>query len=260
MQMGEDGHPFVQPQTVREYAQMLNDIYGKANKRYSTDHLILRLCEETSKIMEIARKDRIGVMPKQLARIYSWWNAFATRVGVDLHEALWRKYPGICTYCLKEENCVCGLEHPKPPEERARIVRRYRFERSREPVTLADHQALHKKLYFHQNERIMVIQTASHLCEEAGEVSEEYRHGNSDGVRDEMADVGSWLFSLSNRIGVVLARVAWETYPYECESCHERVCAGHCGEGGQRTNVSAREHHHTPYSSFAHHSIPFLED
>lgn len=223
----------VQPQTVREYQEMLASIYTKANERYSGNDLFLRLLEEISKIMEMVRKDVVLLasgrekFASQLARTYSLWNALATRLDIDLQEALWNKFPAVCSYCLRdaESKCICAVEHLRiPDDERELVLRRLRKERSREPKTLRDHQELHRKLYGLQNSRIPLQSTADHLAEEMGEVSREFRHQNLARLRGEMADIGSWLFALACRLEINLSQKVWEQYPYECEKCRKPEC------------------------------------
>ena len=212
------------PTTVKEFQAMNNDIFSEANKKYSDDHLFRKFFEVVCVMMELVRKDDLKKLPYQLARIYSWWNAIGNRFGLDLDEALWFKYPGVCPYCLREANCYCTIEHPEILYK-DQTLRRLRMERSRQPKTLQEHQHLHQVLYGGQNKRIMVIQIAAHLAEEAGEVSAEHRHQNMPGLCDEMADVASWIFALANRCDFDLAKAVWERYPFQCEACGNLPCS-----------------------------------
>lgn len=211
------------PETIFDFQNMFGEIYTPANQRYSDSDLILHLIEETCLVMELARKDDLEKMPKQLGRVFSWTNAVATRLKVNLQDALWYKYPNVCPYCLRPENCHCAVEHPNIPDKNT-TLRRLRMEQKDMPITLRDHQNLHRRLYFKQNRRILVIQTAAHLAEEAGEISKEFRHRNFRKFCDEIADVQSWNFALANRIGFELTETVWEQFPFECESCHKLPC------------------------------------
>jgi len=216
----------VRPVTVAEFQRMNLHIYGKANERYTDSDLILRFYEDISDTMETARKDELEKLPSQIARNFSFANAVANRFEIDMQEALWHKYPGVCPHCLREQNCMCSTEHPDIPDKE-QMLRWRRRDRTLEPKTLAEHQAFHGKLYARQNRRILVIQTAGHLTEEAGEISKEYRHKNKPGMQDELADSFSWMFALANRCGFELAETVWNQYPYECEKCRETVCECH---------------------------------
>lgn len=219
------------PRTEREFQRMNAHIYAEANKRYSDLELILRLIEEICVVEEVARKDKRNTddMECQLARVYSWWHAVANRFNIDLQDALWRKYPNVCPWCLKRGGCVCGPEHPKILDREFQL-RRLRREIDGMPELLDDHQALHMTLYGWQNNIRLPIQIAAHIAEEAGEVSKEVRHNNPEGIADELADVGSWMFAIANRYGFKMSDAVWNRYPYECERCHKSVCAGDCSE------------------------------
>lgn len=215
------------PETVKEFQEMNDRIYTWANKRYSDEHLVLRLLEEICVTSEIARKDILEQMPAQLARIFSWWCAVGNRLKLDLQATLWHKYPAVCPYCIRPKNCSCGIEHPEILSKEE-TLRRLRMERIREPKTLVENQLLHNTLYREQNKRLLTIQVVGHLIEEGGEVSREFRHNNIPGLCDEMADVASWMFGIANRREFDLAETVWRQYPYECERCHENVCVSKC--------------------------------
>ena len=216
------------PRTLLEFQKMNEDIYGDMNrKRYSDEELVRRFLEEILGMMEPMRKDDREAFKTQLPKIFSWYCALANRQGINLQEALWYKYPGVCPYCLRDESCYCGVEHPKiPKEEKEDSLRKFRRERiGREPIVFKDHQALHARLYKGQNARILPFQIADHIGEEAKEVSEALRHNDKKAFCDEMADVLSWLFAVATRLELSLDDLMWKLYPYECEKCHKDRCA-----------------------------------
>lgn len=220
----EDTLRLNEPKMLSEFQKMSHYIYGKANRRYSDVELLLRLIEEIAVVMELARKDYRDEFQIQIPRIFSWYNAVANRLDINLQDILWHKYPGVCPYCMRDRDCLCGLEHPDMPDKE-NILRRLRRERDeREPLSLREHQLFHKRLYGRQNARIMLFQTAAHLVEEAGEVSRAFRHGNREELCDEMADVASWIFALATRLKLDLHTTFWRRYPYECEKCHYSRC------------------------------------
>lgn len=214
------------PRTLAEFQKMFCYIYERADQHYSHTELVARLIEEITAIMELARKDEQERFPEQLARIFSWYCSVANLLGISLQEALWQKYPGVCSYCLREENCICAIEHPDIPDKEDALRRLRRERHGREPETLRDHQALHHRLYYRQNRRIFPIQTAAHLAEEAGEVSRSFRRGDLEALEGEMADVASWIFALANRVvpSCDLSDAIWRQYPYECEKCRKDQC------------------------------------
>jgi len=215
------------PVTMDGFQEMFRHIYEGADEAYSDEGLLLRLGVEVGATMELMRKDRRTEIRDKLPRIFSWYVSVANRLKINLQEILWFKYPGICTYCLKESDCVCGIEHPVQISEEAKsdLLRRLRRERNgREPKLFADHQALQKKLYGWQNERILPIQVAAHIAEEVGEVGEAFLTIDFEKVRDEMADVFSWISALATRLEFDLGQIIWERYPYECSTCKKDIC------------------------------------
>lgn len=211
------------PFTVVGYQNMFASIYTEANKKYSDPELLLRLLEEVSVVMEIVRKDKREDLPEQLARTYAWVNGLANRLQIQLQEVLWNKFPNVCSYCMRAENCSCAVEHPTI-QNKETILRRLRRDRSKEPKSLKEHQELHGKLYGRQNDRLIVIQVAAHLAEEAGEISRDFRHHDMEKLGGEMSDVLSWIFALANRLHIDLEKTVWEQYPHECEKCQKIVC------------------------------------
>ncbi len=168
-----------------------------------------RLVKEISLVMEITRKDELDSLPDQLTKTFNAWVALASTLEIDLDEALWHKYPGVCGRCLKEENCVCGPEHPQVHDRENELARR-RAERWKMPKTIQEHQFFHNKIYGWQNDMKFVIQAAAHLCEELGEVAEEIylvEKPDNEKLADEMADIGSWLFALANRKKINLSAI-----------------------------------------------------
>lgn len=206
---------------------MFSFIYGKKNSMwYSDEDLVRRLLEVICSLMEHARKDRRSEFEKEIPHVFSWYCALANRLGINLQEALWRKYPGVCSYCVRESNCSCGVEHPVIPDKETTLRRLRRERDGREPHTLRAHQELHGRLYGKQNERIFPIQVAAHLAEEAGEVSKALRYGNTESVSAEMADVASWMFALVIRLDLPpIDELVWKMYPHECPACHQIQCA-----------------------------------
>lgn len=214
------------PKTLCGFQKMFRHIYGRMNiDKYSAEELVMRLMEESTKMMELVRKDLRKYISIRLAHIYSWTNAVTNRLEIDLQEALWNKFPGVCSYCLRDKDCICGLEHPEFSEEqKTNFLRRKRREHDNEPHSISEHQAFHKLLYGKQNERILLIQTVAHIAEEAGEVSEQYRLGSKETTAVELADVVSWIFATFTRLEVDAEETIWNTYPYECVTCHQDRC------------------------------------
>lgn len=214
------------PKTPGEFQEMNSYIYGERNKRYYSDaDLVRRLLEQTALLSKIARKDYRDRFALYLADTFSWYNALANRLGLDVQEIMWQRFPGVCSYCLQPINCLCGIEHPQEPGDKAIKLRVLRLDRDgREPWTLEEHQALHSGLYSWQHKFQPPLSMATHVGEEVAEVSEALRHKEMWLVAEEMADVLSWIFAFATRGDLNLADVMWGLYPYVCRKCEEDHC------------------------------------
>jgi NTP pyrophosphatase (non-canonical NTP hydrolase) len=220
---------FERPKTFDEYRQMFRYIYGEVDEKLSDEQLLLRLAKEFLLALEPVRKDgrseedsrKIGI---KLARIFRWRMAIADRFNLDSQEIHWHKFPGVCPYCLRDHDCSCAVEHPDIPDKE-NILKRLRMERhGREPETLTEHMALHKKLYGRQNARILPMQTVSHIGEEIGENLQAWEDCDLEKLEDELPDVDSWIFATATRFELNFDQVVWEEYPYECNKCHYNIC------------------------------------
>jgi NTP pyrophosphatase (non-canonical NTP hydrolase) len=214
------------PKTLYDMQRMNEYIYGERNRaNYTTEQLVARLVEETTHLLELVRKDYRRGFGKKIADVVSWHSAVTNRLKIDIQDAMWEKYPGVCSYCLRPRDCQCGIEHPEEIKDKDFRLRSYRLYRDgREPHTFVEHQALHARLYAWQHKKEFPIIVASHIVEEAGEVSEAFRHEHWEHMEEEMADVLGWAFTLANRMEIDLSDTIWEYYPYACPDCKAGPC------------------------------------
>lgn len=214
------------PETPREFQAMNEHSFGALNKEfYSDEALVARLIREIGLLVKVVRKDYREDFKIHLADIFSWYNAVANRLGLDVHDIFWQKYPGACSYCLRSEKCMCGIEHPPEPEEKMKRLRALRLDRKgREPRTFVEHQALNARLYAWQHERDFPIIIAARIVEEATELSEAFYDKDMEGVDEEMADILSWLLTLTTRMRWELDEIMWGLYPYICRGCGKELC------------------------------------
>lgn len=217
----------VRPETVRGFQTMFQEIYGARNAAVSNERLIAKVSEQAARVLKITCRDERTATPGALARLYAWTNAAANRLAIDLQDALWTKYPGICSYCLRQAQCMCGVGHTEIPkaEFRREYVRISRANRAgREPHTLPDHQALHRRLYQWHATRTLPIFPAAHIVEETMEVSEAFWQKNFEHMGEELADVVAWSFTLANRLDINFTDVLKKQFPNACAWCRVNPC------------------------------------
>lgn len=178
---------------------------------------------------------------KYLAKIFAWYCALGTRLGVNIADALWEKYPNACPRCLKD---VCECKKPLAeidPEKLGIIAQENAYKR---PKTLGQWQTMFGNLYRSPdgNREIVPEQRMamifSRMAEELGEIAEAILLDPvidldvHDVVRNELADFGAWIFALANNLqnvdpsmdSVTLADAAWQLYPGTCHRCLAPKC------------------------------------
>lgn len=182
-----------------------------------------------------------------LAKIFGWYCALANRLNVDIEHALWSKYPRVCPRCV---DTVCSCKPPLNPVAAASLEVMARQKEAQKPRSLREWQNMFANIYRGPSgaenvpasrERLAVI--FSRMAEELGEVAETLLLDDAIDknvelvVRNEMADLGAWIFALANNLqyvdpsatGVTLADVAWNLYGGACHRCHKLPCV--CAPG-----------------------------
>lgn len=179
---------------------------------------------------------------KYVAKVFAWYSALANRLEIDLDDALWQKYPLVCPRCLSRK-CDCTDSPPQIDPTKLSMVA---LENSHmRPSSLREWQVMFAQLYKGPNGRADIPQSKerlalvfSRIVEELGEVAESLRLDPVVDVdaqlilKNEMADLGAWIFTLANNLhcvdpaahGANLADILWDLYPGKCNRCGEPKC------------------------------------
>lgn len=91
-------------------------------------------------------------------------------------------------------------------------------------VSLADFQALIRKMYFEKDQARGVEGTFLWLMEEVGELATSLRNGSHEERLGEFADVLAWLTTIANVAGVDLSEAVARKYGSGCPGCGQFVC------------------------------------
>lgn len=98
---------------VREFQQHIATLYLEKDKRRGTNGTLLWLIEEVGEMTEAARRGEPH-LADELADVVAWVASVANLHGIDLEDALARKYPpGACARC-DASPCACP-EAPVTP-------------------------------------------------------------------------------------------------------------------------------------------------
>jgi NTP pyrophosphatase (non-canonical NTP hydrolase) len=91
-------------------------------------------------------------------------------------------------------------------------------------VSLADLQALIRKMYYEKDVARGVEGTFLWLIEEVGELATALRSGSHEERLGEFADVLAWLATIANVAGVDLSEAVAKKYGSGCPGCGHFVC------------------------------------
>jgi NTP pyrophosphatase (non-canonical NTP hydrolase) len=94
----------------------------------------------------------------------------------------------------------------------------------RQNITLADLQALIRKMYMAKDVARGIDGTFMWLMEEVGELASALRSGTHEQRSQEFADVLAWLATIANVAGVDLNEAVKQKYGSGCPGCGRFVC------------------------------------
>jgi len=91
-------------------------------------------------------------------------------------------------------------------------------------VSLADLQALIRRMYFEKDQARGIEGTFLWLMEEVGELATALRSGTHEDRLGEFADVIAWLATIANVAGIDLTEAIQRKYGSGCPGCGQFVC------------------------------------
>ena len=108
---------------------------------------------------------------------------------------------------------------------------RYYVTQESAPLSLADFQALIRKMYLEKDRARGVDGTFMWLMEEVGELAAALREGTPEEQAAEFADVLAWLTTIANVVDIDLSAAVREKYGAGCQGCGQLVCS--CDDAGK---------------------------
>lgn len=162
------------------------------------------LFENIRRISRCVRKENREAIREFVPVFYSCLMAAWDRLGVNIAEALWLKYPGVCPYCLKTEKCACIIA-----EKSAYIWNDAKFDSLRNaaekrPANTAEWQAMFKRIYGNVNSIEPLTAIWLHFIEEFCELTDELERENAERILEESADVTAWFFSFCTKLNIIV--------------------------------------------------------
>lgn len=211
------------PDTLNEWQEMFKQIYGQNNNTLSPVRMWLHLMEEAGEVARDMRKEDYVSLLHDLPDVFAWLCTFSNQMGINVEQAVWEKYPNICPYCLRTNNCVCIAEGFSSYDSRR--LNRYRKNNSK-PHSLESWEEMFRSIYGNVNRILSRASIGFHLMEEIGEVASLLRRDDFDSYSIEIADVFAWLVAIPMKMPELgtLSEMAWSVYPGMCKRCRLHIC------------------------------------
>ena len=167
------------------------------------------------------RKENKQRLTLNLLIAFSFSIAVVNRIHLDIEDAVWHRFPNLCSYCGKKP-CICKKEKVI---EQVKILRRP----SERPNRLIDFQTMFAEIYPAVDRTL--ADAGVHLAEEVGEVSEaiyiylgDHKANHFEDIRDELADWFSCAFGVANSAGIDIAGEFAKMFKNGCHLCHNTPC------------------------------------
>lgn len=215
--------PSVSPDTtIREYQDFVREVYGKPNDLHFDLHDMMNNVQRFA--MRGLKGIRKGDAEKTRANLIismSWFISTLNRLHIDAEDALWKRFPYLCSYCA---TCPCSCREDKNTSRRDVPV-----DDSKRPRTLRGFQGMFEMIY--PSRKRTLHKAGVHMAEEVGELSEallayrgEHREEHFEGVLLEAADLLSHYLCVFNSLGMDLAKEISVMFSENCHICKKVPC------------------------------------
>ncbi len=191
--------------SISFFQKYVDALYYGRNQNKPVYELYIYLYQASGNLSKSLSVEDLG--DEVYIKMLSWLFVLSSRLGIDLQESYFKKYPGICPFCL-EPQCVCYKTHKRPqrpiPAYKMREEMYFKYETiiNSGMVLNLDNAVKNINRILAVNEAIRVVSGSSHLVfriyEEIAEVTEVlsgFQKGEKplDAVGDEIADVFAWI-------------------------------------------------------------------
>lgn len=96
------------PESLGDWQQYLRYLYHADNRERGPVYVLTKLTEDVG---EASRRLRMGSpsekVLRKLCNALAWSIALANISEIDMEQAVWEKYPGVCTHC-NQSSCACS--------------------------------------------------------------------------------------------------------------------------------------------------------
>lgn len=208
--------------SLRRFQKRNDDLYLVANGRnYGPPEMLEKVLRHVTYVLKSVRKRRHEKIEYHLCMALSWSLGILNRFHVDLSKEMWKRFPGLCPYCIVAP-CDCRRRR----KERRSLSG---IRRGRKPVSLQDWQKMFARIYHNR-----LLNSTLHLAEEIGEVSEALRvflsmHSEGSFIKtvEEIVDAVTNILGVANCLRIDMAAGMVRYFADSCPGCKKFPCA--CG-------------------------------
>lgn len=231
---------FKEEQDLHKYIKMFEQIYEPIqNIERDFYQILARLLESIATCSQYVNKSNERGVADNLPKVFAWYCSlvFKSNLNDSISEAIWRKFPNCCPYCLSPR-CTCS-HGKKSLEDNASRLEEKAKDKDNKPLTLDNWQKMFATIYPRDPQGYDQRSNFAHLIEELGETSEAYRisYFHPSALGSELADVFTWIIGMANlldsraRDGALygysdyrLSREVYFHYPSNCPNCRNSPC------------------------------------
>lgn len=211
-----------QNSTLKDLQEITKQVYGISNDRFFNTW---EICSNQEKFMMRAlkgiRKGDFKKLRDNIVITTGWFFSIMNRLHIDVQDAVWKRFPGLCSYC-GQCPCVCKKIKIK---KRVKITR----QNKNRPRTLKQFQKMFSQIYPPSSRTLE--HAGIHLAEEDGEFNEaiqSYYGSHSKryfkDIIEEAADYFSCLMGVFNSAGFDFEKEMIKFYVSNCHICHQAPC------------------------------------
>jgi NTP pyrophosphatase (non-canonical NTP hydrolase) len=91
---------------IREFQKLIEDTYYQRDSARGLAGTHMWFCEEVGELTRALRRDRREELEGEFADVFAWLSSMASIAGVDLEQAVRRKYAQGCPRCHAVP-CAC---------------------------------------------------------------------------------------------------------------------------------------------------------
>lgn len=227
--------------SLKKWQDHLEKMFGHVNKERHPLTTFARVVEMATGISRGARGRDRELIQDFFPRFLAWLLGLASQLDINLEEAVWNTYPGICPYCKTDKDCGCTVNDNYNRIKTIKESQEYQKKYSK-PKNLIEWEAMFGKIYGAINNELRTINIITHFIEELGELCEIIRFSLITPeqlkkwkiqitkeeiiqlLNEEFSDLFAWYCGLSAHLGVEIDFNMSEIYREHCPICINDVC------------------------------------